>query len=141
MKMENTTENKRIFFAQYYGQDVLWRDLSTAKNDGKKIGIVSGNNITLLSINYLLLKPLNVISDEDVIELTKIIYKENYVFDYDVFHLSWERITKKLVLQTPNLLNVECYQYLQSKGYALPFRNLSVKELEFYGWIRLEKVI
>ncbi len=139
MKMENTTENKRIFFAQYYGQDVLWRDLSKAKNDAKKIGTLYGNNITLLSISYLLLKPLSVISDEDVIELNKIIYKENYVFDYDVFHTSWERRTKQLVIQNPNLLNVECYQYLQSKGYALPFRNLSVKELEFYGWIQLTK--
>ena len=137
--MENTTENKRIFFAQYYGQDVLWRDLSKAKNDAKKIGTLYGNNITLLSISYLLLKPLSVISDEDVIELNKIIYKENYVFDYDVFHTSWERRTKQLVIQNPNLLNVECYQYLQSKGYALPFRNLSVKELEFYGWIQLTK--
>ncbi len=139
--MENTTANKRIFFAQYYGQKVLCKK-SEEGNHFKLIAV--GFTDFLLKDTpspFLSLKSTASISDEDVVALTKIIYKEDYVFDYDILHVSWERLTKNLVLQNPDLLNVECYQYLQSKGYALPFRNLSVKELEFYGWIRLEKVI
>ena len=61
MKTENTLENKAKFFAQYWGQYVLY----FTSDFLRKI-----DNLTLDSVendDYLELKPLSQISDEDVI--------------------------------------------------------------------------
>ena len=62
MKTENTLENKAKFFAQYWGQHVLY----FSSDFLRKI-----DNLTLDSIendDFLELKPLSQISDEDVIQ-------------------------------------------------------------------------
>lgn len=39
--------------------------------------------------------------------------------------------------QTDNIL--KCYDYLRSKGYALPYLSLTVSDLVEFGWIKLSK--
>ena len=66
MKTQNTLENKAKFFAQYWEQHVLY----FSSDFLRKI-----DNLTLDSIendDYLELKPLSQISDEDAIEVSKI---------------------------------------------------------------------
>ena len=109
MKTENTLENKSIFFARYWGQHVLY----FTSDFLRKI-----NNLTLDSIendDFLELKPLSQISDEDVINL-------GYS---NMSHLK------------SNLdRNID---QLRSLGFALPWMDLSVKDLIEYGWVKLKE--
>ena len=65
MKTQNTLENKAKFFSQYFSQHVLY----FSSDFLRKI-----DNLTLDSIendDFLELKPLSQISDEDAIEISK----------------------------------------------------------------------
>ena len=137
MKLENTLENKAKFFAQYWGQYVLY----FTSDFLRKI-----DNLTLDSVendDYLELKPLSHISDEDAIEVSKI---------FGLGHLSGA--IKELILSifrtsindsgttssTNGIKNwLHVFDYLRSKGYALPYIDLSVENLIEYGWIKLKE--
>lgn len=137
MKTQNTLENKAKFFAQYWGQHVLY----FSSDFLRKI-----DNLTLDSIendDYLELKPLSQISDEDAIEVSKI---------FGLGHLSGA--IKELILSifrtsindsgttssTNGIKNwLHVFDYLRSKGYALHYIDLSVEDLIEYGWIKLKE--
>ena len=137
MKLENTLENKAKFFAQYWGQYVLY----FTSDFLRKI-----DNLTLDSVendDYLELKPLSQISDEDAIEVSKI---------FGIGHLSGA--IKELILSifrtsindsgttssTNGIKNwLHVFDYLRSKGYALPWMDLSVEDLVEYGWVKLKE--
>ena len=137
MKLENTLENKAKFFAQYWGQYVLY----FTSDFLRKI-----DNLTLDSVendDYLELKPLSQISDEDAIEVSKI---------FGLGHLSGA--IKELILSifrtsindsgttssTNGIKNwLHVFDYLRSKGYALPYMDLSVEDLVEYGWVKLKE--
>ena len=148
--MENTLINKDIYFAQYWGQDNL------VEPDGTfKVWFTSDKG---LENAYLLLKPLSAISDEDAIEVAKFAISEYYKEEnekqefpkeftisrnkFDV-EISYGVFVVNIHLSTAivNVANegacLHCYQYLQSKSYALPFHGLSVEELQSRGWLRL----
>lgn len=133
--MENTVENKRKFFAQYFGQQVLR---------------ISSTNLKYVDTNwnwghpshYLELTPLSKISDEDAIEMANIIG--------NCSHISDESKVSQLndLLSTPNFSNKQtnisaskwlvAFQTLTAKGYALPFHDLSIETLITYGWLKLK---
>lgn len=137
MKTQNTLENKARFFAQYFGQHVLY----FSSDFLRKI-----DNLTLDSIendDYLELKHISQISDEDAIEVSKI---------FGLGHLSGA--IKELILSifrtsindsgttssTNGIKNwLHVFDYLRSKGYALPYMDLSVEDLVEYGWIKLKE--
>ena len=137
MKTQNTLENKARFFAQYFGQHVLY----FSSDFLRKI-----DNLTLDSVendDYLELKPLSQISDEDAIEVSKI---------FGLGHLSGA--IKELILSifrtsindsgttssTNGIKNwLHVFDYLRSKGYALPWMDLSVEDLVEYGWVKLKE--
>ena len=137
MKTQNTLENKARFFAQYFGQHVLY----FSSDFLRKI-----DNLTLNSIeddDFLELKPLSHISDEDAIEVSKI---------FGLGHLSGA--IKELILSifrtsindsgttssTNGIKNwLHVFDYLRSKGYALPYMDLSVEDLVEYGWVKLKE--
>lgn len=159
MKTQNTLENKARFFAQYFGQHVLY----FTSDFLRKI-----DYLTIVGIendDYLELKPLSQISDEDAIEVAKLVspmlfegrgkngghyidksetwwysVKHNgktlmvdidlngYVFEYDGVD-EYKRPSRSLIGT----------DYLRSKGYALPWMDLSVEDLIEYGWIKLNE--
>ena len=159
MKTQNTLENKSKFFAQYWGQHVLY----FSSDFLRKI-----DNLTLDSIendDFLELKPLSQISDEDAINVAKLVspmlfegrgkngghyidksetwwysVKHNgktlmvdidldgYIFEYDEVE-EYKRPSRSLIGT----------DYLRSKGYALPWMDLSVEDLVEYGWVKLKK--
>ncbi|MGI9582619.1 hypothetical protein ACR1PO_15595 [Chryseobacterium sp. RRHN12] len=133
--MENTLENKAKFFAQYWGQRV-----------GNFIGSTGLFTISQLYLkksvvkqSWLELKPLSSITDEDKIRIKKIENigdEENpeayfhFGNTYNQSYYSNEGFERFMLLDT--------YQYLQSKGYALPWMGLSVEKQIEYGWIKLK---
>ena len=108
MKLENTLENKTMFFAQYWGQHVLY----FSSDFLRKI-----DNLTLDSVendDYLELKPLSHITDEDAINLG---------YGY-ASHLK------------SNLdRNID---QLRKLGFAVNYMDLSVEDLIEYGWVKLK---
>ena len=148
MKLENTLENKAKFFAQYFGQHVLY----FSSDFLRKI-----DNLTLDSIendDYLELKPLSQISDEDAIqgimftynktydELGEILEVKNYFTFSDITSIELGR-NFKTYRQIHHwngdrkIGSKEC-DYFRSKGYALPWMDLSVEDLVEYGWVKLK---
>ena len=157
--MENTLENKAKFFAQYFSQHVLY----FSSDFLRKI-----DNLTLDSVendDYLELKPLSQISDEDAINVAKLVSPmlfegrgkngghyidkseiwwysvkhdgktlmvdidlDGYVFEYDEVD-EYERPSRSLIGT----------DFLRSKGYALPYMDLSVEDLIDYGWVKLKE--
>ena len=159
MKTQNTLENKAKFFSQYFSQHVLY----FSSDFLRKI-----DNLTLDSIendDFLELKPLSQISDEDAINVAKLVSPmffegigkngghyidkseiewysvkhdrktlmvnidlDGYVFEYDEID-GYKKPSRSLIGT----------DYLRSKGYALPYMDLSVEDLIDYGWVKLKE--
>ena len=149
MKTQNTLENKAKFFAQYWGQYVLY----FTSDFLRKI-----DNLTLDSVendDYLELKPLSQISDEDVIRGIMLTYNKTYdelgkILEVN-HYFTFSGITSIGLgcnFKTFRSLHhwngdrkigsKEC-DYFRSKGYALPWMDLSVDNLIEYGWIKLKE--
>lgn len=136
MKTENTLENKAKFFALYWGQNVKFWTLNGSENLQK----VSHTYMTkaILEGSTLELIPLPQISDEDAINVAKINgllksppYRVNLAIES--VRLAFLEVVSWGGLSMP----VQMLDYLRSKGYALPFLDLSVDDLVDYGWIKL----
>lgn len=110
--MENTLENKAKFFAQYWGQEVLTTFFGSGFYIDRDLYPISSGSF------FLVLKPLSSITDEDAGES-----------GYD---------NAKSMLSDNYLVNSPyVFDYLRSRGYALPWMGLSVEQLIEYGWVKL----
>lgn len=130
MKTEINLENKAKFFAQYLGQDILHGRYG-----------VNGNLVDLIANKdtgdkyWLELKPLSLITDEDAIEVVKILQGIGITSTAmrEPKEYCLNAIGKTLYLTSPVV------DYLRSKGYALPWMDLSVDEMIDAGWIRISE--
>ena len=159
MKTENNLENKAKFFAQYWGQHLIIM--------GSFLRII--DHVTLCNIendDILQLKPLSKISDEDVIEVARIVSPSLFFSSGSNNKHYIDRSTEpdwisikhnKKVISVDIDFDGYIYEYhedlgytrpaksfagtdyLRSKGYALPYMDLSVEDLIEYGWIKLEE--
>ena len=130
MKTQNTLENKAKFFAQYFGQHVLY----FSSDFLRKI-----DNLTLDSIendDYLELKHISQISDEDLEKCLNILGQQ---LDLESFRESFiEGLSNRdFYAQFYPVRAIEIGDYLRSKGYALPYIDLSIEDLISYNWIKL----
>lgn len=160
--MENTIDNKAKFFAQYWKQYVLkFKDYKTSY----PINGLMENNIEDV---YLELTPLSSITDEDAIGVCKLISVGSFYTQkrWDVSHVengdaSYVAITSKrshhrFEIDYDGILHVKdektlyvpemvlpdylaAFQYLISKGYALPYIGIEVETLIEWGWIKLKE--
>lgn len=105
------TSVKSRFFAQYWGQDVCQ---------------TKGGS-------YLELKPLSKITDEDAEELLPFV---SFQFSSKYTDEQIKEEIKKSVLDT-EMMPFELFDFLRSKGYALPYMNYSVDDLISFGWVQL----
>ena len=150
MKTENTLENKRKFFAQYWGQKILLHVI-----DVDDILLLLNNEIDNDVKNWLLyLTPLSQITDEDAIQGIMFTYNKTYedlgeileVKHYNTFSSitttrGGENFKTSRSIHHWNgdikIGSKEC-DYFRSKGYALPWMDLSVEDLVEYGWVKLK---
>lgn len=168
--MENTLKNKAKFFALYYGQDVLTREDGFHKfwKLGSEISVESALSRHWYDYKYYLeLKPLSSISDEDAIEVAKIMTfhdgkgliierkKNGEIEMYDRYNDEPHFLNTLFFFPDPFEIfsrddNRNWFQYdaerflevtdfLRARGYALPWMGLSVEQLINYGWIKLKK--
>lgn len=65
-------------------------------------------------------KPLSDISEDDLIQLARIHYKEYDEVIGESIHELLRKNTKIFILNDIDKMGIKAYQYLQSKGYELP---------------------
>lgn len=146
MKTENTLENKAKFFAQYWGQHLIIM--------GSFLRII--NHVTLCNIendDILQLKPFSKITETDLFEVLKnsdekyndkeygkLIRVENIEME-NYFDLSCKMICEKknYKLFTNIFYEAAKVDGLRKLGYAAPWLDLSIEDLQEYGWIKLEE--
>lgn len=129
--MENTLDNKAKFFAQYWGQFVI-QDVDSA---GKEVLYpVERSNMYRFEESILVLKPLSAITNEDAKGMPGFPWEsKERMFKYYSFDFCGVSLLLK------DLKPID-FDYLRSKGYALPFLGLSVESQISYGWVKLAEV-
>lgn len=139
-----TNESREIFVAQYWGQRI---------GCTKFLNGLWVNDRNIKSIKYLELTPLQNISDEHadyLIQLEmgnwsislyeKLIIDGNFIYFTPIFAPH----SNKQEMINLNRLRFDQYQYLQSRGYAIPFycpienRIIPVQEQIDNRWITLK---
>jgi len=130
--MDNNLENKGRFFAQYWrlpvGRKKLYENLNY---------VINGYIIETL--DFIELKPLSSITDEDAIEVAKIRWSS--LGNNHPYKKSAEE-GKKVVdtigyCSADNYTMLKMFDYLRSKSYALPYMGLSIEQQIEYGWLKL----
>lgn len=127
-KIENTIENKQKFFAQYFGQKIL--------GHGQYTNHVNHTYNWGHQDFFLRLKPLSAISDEDAIEVAKIM---------DLGHLSPTDTLVGLVrgilikpTMSSNILKwLFIFDFLRSSGYLVGWMGLTPEEIIEFGWAKI----
>jgi hypothetical protein len=131
-KALDKTDVKCRFFSQYWGQLYEFKNTKTKwiVNEGAFPLEKDGNE-------RLILTNLKNITDEDAIEVEKIISLKRKNIQHlkeDIYNLFAD---DHLIIKSTVLSLNHAYQYLQSKGYAVPFMEYSIKDLISFDWVRL----
>jgi hypothetical protein len=143
MKTENSLELKARFFALYYNQFVM----KIPNNDDKLRVFDEWILKVVKNDSYLELTPLSQISDEDAIEVAKILFGDD--ISESELKVWLPKISANLrnqfgsnifpIMQPYFSISWQVADYLRSKGYALPFLNISVNKQIELGWIKLKE--
>ena len=137
MKPENNLENKAKFFALYWGVKCLRNELL---NDQIPPHKVDCGNCKGLPQQYLQLKPLFKITDEDAVEILKMlnIVSEN--------HCYWKNAIKEIgichtldVLLSDTNLCFQVLDYLRSRGYLVGWMGLTPDEIIERKWAQYKE--
>jgi hypothetical protein len=129
MKTEINDDNKDRFFCLYWGQEISFVTIDDADDMGPYLVNLIDWKVRHNDA-YLNLKPLSSISDEDYrfIVQNDIMNPKSVDQEIDITNGSLGNIY---------LSNLTTTDYLRSKGYALPWMELSVEELIEAKWIKL----
>ena len=141
-----TLENKTRFFAQYWGQEVA-KDKDYDEPFEINAGTISG--VGLLTVEYLLLTPVSMLSDEHAIEVyRKILYDRSHHEHHNLTKDDEIEQGKEAALSVQYLKGGYCgfscgtgswvCDHLRSKGYALPWAGITVDEMVDAGWVKLK---
>ena len=135
--MENTIENKAIFFAQYWGREVLM----DVTNGGKLTSyVIEPSNMYRIEESHLELKPLSQLTDEDAIEIAKYYYGEKHVETHPGDHFKYIRAVKEdITNKLHGVTAIQITDYLRRHGYAILYSTLTVNKQLEYGWVKLKE--
>lgn len=136
--LENTTKNKAKFVAPYWGQKVL---RSKDKDFPELSSFSCTVNACFMDIlnenNYLYLKPLSKISDEDALVAMSIFGVANTEFGF-ITQFSPINKIKKVLIES-DVLPANVHEHLTQQGYAMDRNNLPVEKQLEYGWVVMEE--
>lgn len=129
--MEITQELKRRYFALYWNQKVV-KDSICIGEDPEYVAEAFGYSEDVFKVLYLELKDLRNITDEDAIEIAKIIDGKK--------HRSVESIKKDIADQMFWVRDCYVVDFFRSKGYALPYMGIPVSKWIEEGVVKLKEV-
>lgn len=133
MKPHINKEKKERFFAQYWGQRVK----ASPESNGWTVGITNIGCSPLRDC-WLELTPLSMITDEDAIEVGKIMNLSHLQPKSTLNVLVRDILSGRIDKKGNTLLWLRIYDYLRSKGYVLPWMGISVEEQIEAGWVKLK---
>lgn len=123
----NDTEMKARFFAQYFFQKVLCTKKETFNPVYLTAADLEFRVLNDFETDYLLLKPLSLISDEDASAITIYSdYSKGRFNDYGFYNPTGFQFYSQNTVD-----------FIRLKGYALPFMQYSVEQLVEMNWIKL----
>lgn len=133
---EISLETKQKIFALYWGQKVLMN-----KDYGNGIMHVGFHNAAYdYSKIHLYLTPLSDITDEDLeaISFNFPSGTEGIEFDFQFNNYKFHWKAKKGIYINEGYLTLKDFDYLRSKGYALPYLDWSIEDLVSAGVFKLK---
>lgn len=132
--MKNTIENKANFLLMNYA----FNRGSIKSKQGVGVVFPVIDIINNPEYYYCEQTPLSSITDEDAIEVAKMTWADT-IGGRKFINAIDGRYEILDTLSLGGHFKYYIVDYLRSKGYALPFHNLSVDELISYGWIKLKE--
>lgn len=157
MKPELNNETKLRFYAQYYGHYPFcygyedWEKRNMIIVDGISLRMSEEESSDPSYYDYLELKPLSTISDEEAITVANTVLGLNSGHSYitekgctdTVIHIKISNVrympSEREYGCSTDYLPQKISDFLRSKGYALPFQGISVDEQVQAGWVRLRE--
>ena len=122
------TDVRCRFFSQYFNQEVALIPSYPYGND-----LIKAKVYIIKEIQYLELKSLSKITDEEIIRVANYLDIQFSSAYSDEFVISEYR----KAIKSPENLSAVVFDFLRSKGYALPFMEYSVEDLISFGWVQL----
>lgn len=129
--MENTTENKLKFFALYFGQRVL-------KNvKSPQVTILNGHffyySVPYIENYHLKLRSIDSITNDECVGVYDLLFDfpsaENHVF---------AKVCKiKFLIENEDYSQI-LTDFLRSKGFLVPFMNLTTDQILEFGWAKIK---
>ena len=121
------TDVKCRFFAQYFGVRVFQNELNKQYNYvNYSYPLTLEKDFNKEIIEFLELKPLSKITDEDAISM------------YRGLERNYESSNQFLEdYKSIGFLEQSEVDFLRSKGYAVPYMEYSVEDLISFGWVLL----
>lgn len=151
-----TPEIRKQIFAQYFGSTYYYKNSFGTYKEKVEFGYHTDKHIEYDKA-FLYLTPLSKITDEDIIEVATYYakwrkgfevlkinrYEESISVDYryisdEVNNADGFSYSGNGFGLSSYSLNIYQYQYLQSKGYALPYMDYSVADLVGLGVYKLK---
>jgi len=165
MNQENTNEPlsktavKSRFFAQYWEQDIIHVNMIEWVDRTRVVDAITMESDSFKKFS-LYLTHISKITDEDAIYVAQLITKFNWDLDlgtkvireenqiriyYDAKISGFKHTTtiyddffgRNYLGEPIQPLSGEIFDYLRSKGYAVPFMEYSVEDLISFGWVQL----
>jgi len=164
--MENNRENKARFMALYFGQRIMnwhqWDEDAVRSLVDFKVPMRTNKGID--DGWHVELRSLSLITDEEAIDVAEIEGYNDYVnitrsSDGKLYLSPWRAEgeywqipffiinTKEYFMEWDNReeyeenrtlgVGVSAYDYLRSRGFALPYLGLTVEQQVAYGWVNL----
>lgn len=150
--MSYTHEQKELFFAQYWGQTVKRSYLP----EQTSLAVVNHNvfHISHLIINgYLELKSLNDLTQDDMLEMFKILTSSDEDLNYLIEAINDGEITIEDIVKPFSDINFDVADntispirvfwagdFLRSKGYAIPFGGFTLDQMLSFGWLKYSSI-
>lgn len=151
-----TLETKKRIFAQYFGSTYYYKNEWGTYKEKVEFGYHTDKHIESQT-SFLYLTPLSKMTDDDIIEVATYSakwrkgfevlkinrYAESISVDYryisdEVNNADGFSYSGNGFGLSSYSLNIYQYQYLQSKGYALPYMDYSVEDLVQLGIYKLK---
>lgn len=140
-----TPEFKKQIFAQYFGSTYYYKNEYGNFKEKVEFGYHTDKHIEYDKA-FLYLTPLSKITDEDAISIIQLTVPEKYneliidSKDNDSLYYSFQPNRGGRIFGALNYNDMyfQVYQYLQSKGYAMPCLDYSVEDLVELGVYKLK---
>lgn len=130
--MKNSLRTKTLFFSTYWNQDIVHRYDKLYSVD------VALNEINIEDA-YLLLRPISSMTNEEMIEYFDFLYDRNRSEFSKIQSIKSDILSDKIFNQIMSIAqSIKATDYLRSRGFAVPYFDISIKELIDYKWIVLK---